>query len=222
MSAKLRTFSQSKSMFNKAKFRKVGKKAILFLLVVVPFILNAQLSIGIKAGLNFVNVTSAAGINADSRSGYMIGGFISPKPKKLVGFRSEIILSRQGYDYKTNTNTGTVNLDYLLLPQLITFSITKKFEVHIGGQMAFLMNTGVDSSGGSSGGSLFDYFNRFDYGLAGGVQVSPFSGLFIGARYNINLKEINKLPPVGGSNPNFIPREFIKNNVLQLYAGWRF
>jgi hypothetical protein len=195
---------------------------ILSLLLCLPFAATAQLSIGAKAGLNFVNVTDPAGINAGSRSGYMIGGFISPKPKKLIGFRSEIILSRQGYDYQSNTNTGTVNLDYLLLPQLITFNFTKRFEVHLGGQAAFLMNATVDSTGGNGNGSLFDYFNRFDYGLAGGVQVAPFKGLFLGARMNASLHDMNKTLPLGGNNPNFIPKEFIKNNVLQLYAGWRF
>jgi hypothetical protein len=188
----------------------------------LPFSAEAQISIGAKVGLNFVNVTDPAGINASSRSGYMIGGFISPKPKKLIGFRSEIILSRQGYDYQSNTNTGTVNLDYLLLPQLITFNFTKRFEVHLGGQAAFLMNAAVDSAGGNGNGSLFDYFNRFDYGLAGGVQVVPFKGLFLGARMNVSLQDMNKTLQQGGINPNFIPKEFIKNNVLQLYAGWRF
>lgn len=196
----------------------------LFTTVLIVSSVNAfsQISIGAKAGLNFVNVTSPAGINASSRSGYMIGGFISPKPKKLIGFRSEIILSRQGYDYKTNTSTGTVNLDYLLLPQLITLNFTKRFEVHLGGQAAFLMNAAVDSAGGSGGGSLFDYFNRFDYGLAGGVQVSPFKGLFIGARFNVSLHDLNKELSLGGSHPSFAAKELIKNNVLQLYTGWRF
>lgn len=181
----------------------------------------SQLSIGLKAGLNFANVTNTAGINANSRSGYMIGGFISPKAKKLIGFRSEFILSRQGYDYKSNSNTGKVNLDYLLLPQLITFNITKKFELHAGGQIGFLLNANADSTGGTAEG-LLDYFNRFNYSIAGGVQVSPFGGLFIGARFNVSLSNINTELPLGaGPSPNFIPKEFIKNNVLQLYAGWR-
>lgn len=198
------------------------KKIYLFFIACVPLWTYAQLGIGVKAGINFTNVTNTAGINASSRSGYMFGGYISPKPKKLIGFRSEIILSRQGYDYKTTSNTGTVNLDYLLLPQLITFNFTKRFEVHLGGQAAFLLNTGVDSSAGNGNGSLFDYFNRFDYGFVGGIQVAPFSGLFLGARYNVSLHDMNKALPIGGNNPNFIPKDFIKNNVLQLYAGWRF
>jgi len=124
-------------------------KKIVLILLLLPAIGYSQLSIGIKAGFNFVNVTNTAGINADSRSGFMIGGYIAPKPKKLIGFRSEILLSRQGYNYKNNTNTGTVDLDYLLLPQLITFNFSKRFEVHLGGQAAFLMNAAVDSTGGS-------------------------------------------------------------------------
>ena len=198
------------------------QRVIFFLLILLPSLTNAQLGIGIKAGLNFANVTDPAGINANSRTGYMIGVYFSTRKKKLIGFRSEIILSRQGYDYKTATNTGNVNLDYLLLPQLITLNFTKKFQLHAGGQAAFLLNATVDSSGGSSGGSLFDYFNRFDYGLVGGAEVSPISGFFIGGRINVSMKNINKEQPIGGGSPNFIPKEFVKNNVVQLYAGWRF
>lgn len=197
-------------------------RKLLFLFLCIPFSGNAQLQIGVKAGINFVDVTNTAGINADSRSGYMIGGYIAPRPQKLIGFRTELMLSRQGYDYKTNTNTGTVNLDYLLLPQLITFNFSKRVELHLGGQAAFLLNAAADSSGGSES-SLFKYFNRFDYGVVGGVQITPFKGLFIGGRFNASLNNLNKEQQTGnGGSPGFVPKEFIKNNVLQLYAGWRF
>lgn len=191
----------------------------LVLLLLLPLCAGAQIQIGIKAGLNFANVTNTAGINADSRTGYMIGGFIAPKPKGFFGFRSEIILSRQGYDYKSNTNTGHVNLDYLLLPQLFTLNFTKKAQLHAGPQFGFLMNAAVDSSGGSSGGSLFSYFNRFNLGLAGGAEVSPLFGLFFGARMNLSLSNMNSNTSSG--NPNFIPKANIKNNVVQVYVGWR-
>ena len=198
------------------------KRSFILLTVIFPLLLNAQLRIGLKAGLNFANITNSAAINSNSRTGYMIGGYISPKAKKLLGFRSELILSRQGYDYKSNTNTGTVNLDYLLLPELITLNITKKLQFHAGLQAAFLLNAKVDSTGGGNTGSLFNYFNRFDYGVAGGVEVSPIFGLFIGVRANISFNKVNKDSPAGSSWPNFIPKLDAKNNVVQLYAGWRF
>jgi Outer membrane protein beta-barrel domain len=198
-------------------------KNFKWLFIILFFNTTASSQFGIKAGYNYVNVSGPGSINTDSRSGFMIGSFFGPRTKKLFGFRSEFILSRQGYDYKTATNTGNVNLDYLLLPQLLTLNFTKKFEVHAGGQIAFLLNAGVDSTGGSNNnGSLLSYFNRIDYGLIGGAQVSPFSGLFIGARINVSMKSITREQPVGSSTPSFIPKVDLRNNVVQLYAGWRF
>ncbi len=196
------------------------KKLILFFLF-LPVFCSAQIGIGVKAGLNFANVTNTSGFNNSSRTGYMIGGYIAPKVKKVLGFRSEIILSRQGYDYKSNTNTGNVNLDYLLLPQLFIIKFPKLVQVHAGAQVAFLLNAVVDSTNGNNSGSLFDYFNRFDYGLAGGVEIFPFKGFFIGGRINVSLQNVNKEPPLGGNWPNYVPRLDAKNNVVQLYAGWR-
>lgn len=196
-------------------------KKLLILFLLFPSIINAQIGIGIKGGLNFANVTNASGINANSKTGYMIGGYIAPGGKKLLGFRSELLLSRQGYNYKTATNTGNVNLDYLLLPQVINLKFSKFIQVQVGGQIAFLLNAKVDSTGSGSG-SLFDYFKRFDYGVVGGAEIFPFMGFFIGGRINVSLNNANEEAPVSGSWPNFIPRVNAKNNVVQLYAGWRF
>ena len=195
------------------------KHFLIFLLL--PVFCSGQIGIGLKAGLNFANVSNTAGFTNSSRTGYLVGGYFSPRAKKLLGFRSELILSRQGYDYKTGTNTGNVNLDYLLLPQLIVLNFTKHFQVQVGGQAAFLLNAKVDSTNGNNSGSLFNYFKRFDYGIAGGAEIFPFMGLFFGARINVSLNQVNKQPPLGGNWPNFIPRLDAKNNVVQLYAGWR-
>ncbi len=193
------------------------RKTLFILFITLPVLCYSQLNLGLKAGLNFANVTNASEIKASNRTGYMLGGYISPKASKTLGYRSEIILSRQGYDYKTGSNTGKVDLDYLLLPQLITLNFTKFVQVHAGGQIAFLLNAEVDSTGNSNGGSLLDYFNRFDYGLAAGAEIFPFKGLFIGARINISLNSVS----AEGTRPNFIPDIDARNNVVQVYAGWR-
>jgi Outer membrane protein beta-barrel domain len=197
------------------------KKLMIILLLTLPTFLNAQFGIGVKAGLNFANIKDESGFNSDSRTGYMVGAYIAPGAKKFLGFRSEIILSRQGYNYKTTTNTSEVNLDYLLLPQLFVLRFLKLVQVHAGVQGAFLLNANVDSTGPGSG-SLFDYFKRFDYGLAGGVEIFPFKGFFVGGRLNISLNNLNEQAPLGGSWPAFIPRVDAKNNVVQIYTGWRF
>ena len=193
---------------------------LLYIVISASAIAQLNISIGIKGGLNFANIADASDINNSSKTGYMLGGYIGPKKRTGFGFRSEIILSRQGYNYKTNTNTGNVNLDYLLLPQLFTLNFTKLVQLHAGGQVAILLNANVDSTGGNNNGSLLEYFNRFDYGIVGGAEISPLLGFFIGARLNISLSAANK--NASANWPDFIPKVDTKNNVVQVYTGWRF
>jgi hypothetical protein len=101
------------------------RKIFLTAVIIVPLFSLAQF--GIKAGVNFANVTNASDINSSSESGFLAGVFLAPPSTGVLGFRTELIFSRQGYNYKTNTNTGTVNLDYILLPQLMQINITKFF-----------------------------------------------------------------------------------------------
>ena len=144
-----------------------------------------------------------------------------------MGFRTEFIFSKQGYNFANASTTGKVNLNYLLLPQLFVINITRFFEIHAGFQMAFLLNATADSSKPASANnpyaSIMDYYNRFDYGVCGGVEIKPFRRLFIGARYNISLNNLYKMPEDGGSMastvPPFVPSSGdvnFKNNVIQV------
>lgn len=200
------------------------KKHILFLLLVLPAGLFAQ--IGIKGGINFANITKVSSINNTSRSGFHVGAFISPLSRGLFGSRTELIYSRQGYDYKTNTNTGNVNLDYLTLPQYMTINLTRLFQVQVGGQISYLLNAKVDSTGGSGSGTvntLMDYYNRLDFGFGGGIEIHPKKGLLLGARMNISLADLYKDAASGSpSSPSFIPQQAVKNNLFQVFLGYHF
>jgi hypothetical protein len=157
-----------------------------------------------------------------------VGLFLAPPSKGVISSRTELVYSRQGYSYESNANTGNVNLDYILLPQLMGINITKFVQLQLGAQMAFLINAKVDSNTASSGsnpyGKVMDYYNKFDYGFAAGVEVHPFMGLLVGARYNLSLGNLYKDPSSypSGTTPEFIPPVDVKNNVVQLFAGWRF
>lgn len=185
--------------------------------------------IGVKAGVNFANVTKASSINNDSRTGFHAGVFLAPFSKGIIGSRTELIFSRQGYNYKTSTNTGNVNLDYIMMPQYISINITKYFSIQFGGQIAYLLNAKADSTAATSGdasspfASVTKFYNRFDYGYGGGIEIHPVSGLIIGARANISLNKLyDPSSFTSGANPSFIPKVDVKNNVFQLFAGWRF
>lgn len=202
------------------------KKLILCLTLTIPVALLAQ--IGIKGGVNFANVTKASSINNSSKTGFHAGIFLAPPTKGIIGSRTELIFSRQGYDYKTGNNTGNVNLNYIMLPQYMSINITKYFSIQFGGQMAYLLNAKVDSSttGGGTGdpySGITKLYNRFDYGYGGGIEIHPVSGLVIGARANISLGKLyDPSSYSSGESPSFIPKVDIKNNLFQIFAGWRF
>jgi hypothetical protein len=189
-----------------------------------------SLGFGIKAGLNFTNVTGTSSISNGNETGYQVGIFLDPSTKSILGSRTELVYSHQGYNYSTGQTTGKVFLDYLMLAQLMSINITHFFQIQIGTQFGYLLNAKVDSSGPSTGNAQVDqalnYYNRFIFGFSGGVEVRPFLGILVGARYNLSLTNLYKTPDYSsGQPPSFLPSTSdvnFKNNLVQVYVGYRF
>lgn len=199
------------------------KKIILPVILFTPFLLHAQF--GIKAGLNFAKVSNAASINSSTKSGFNAGLLLAPVSKKILSSRTELIFSRQGYDYKTSSNTGNVNLDYIQLGQMASINITKYVSILLGAQTSYLISAQADSTkntGGQSGtySNIMNLYNRIDYGYALGAEVHPVMGLIIGARYNVSLANVYK--DIQSMQAPSFTSEDAKNNVVQIFAGWRF
>src|SRR5436305_4840188 len=160
-------------------------KIIFPIVVLFPFLVQAQ--IGIKAGLNFANVAKASSINSSSHSVFHVGLLLAPASKKIIGSRTELIFSRQGYNYKTNVNSGNVDLSYVQMAQFMSINLTKYFSLMFGAQTAYLVSAQTDSSNGSNSSTenkMMSLMNRVDYGYAVGAEVHPVLGLLIGVRYN--------------------------------------
>jgi hypothetical protein len=192
------------------------------------------LGFGIKAGLNFADVTGASDLNTSSLAGFNLGIFIDPHTRGVLGSRTELVFSRHGYNYASDTANGSVNLDYIMLAQYMAIHITKYFEIYIGGQTSYLLGVKVDSSNQSMTGgnaavsSVLSYYNRFDFGYGGGFEVHPYKGICIGGSYSISLSNLYKQLASSytqGGQPSFYPNAAsinLKNNVVQIYAGYRF
>lgn len=198
------------------------KNIFIFLLLIIPSFTFAQL--GFKAGLNFANVTNASSINAGTRTGYHLGILFAGSSKSILSSRTEMLYSRQGYNFSQNENTGTVDLSYLMFPQLLAINVTKFVQLQIGAQVSYLLNAKVDSTmstGNPSADKVINLFNRFDYGFAGGIEVHPVKMVVAGARLNISLGNLYK-EPEPGEQYNFIPDINMRNNLFQLYAGLKF
>ena len=181
-------------------------------------------NLGLKFGYNWSYVTvNTAGFSPDNKSGFMAGVFFSPSQKKGFGFRSEIVFSRQGYSFDNGgSNTAVLN-DYLYLPQMTTFNITKLLQLQAGAQIGYLLNSKLVRDKDST---ITDLMNRIDYGFAAGVELNPVKGLLLGARYNLGLGKLNKQFEASASNPYPLPfnpeTTNLKNGVVQFFVGYRF
>jgi Outer membrane protein beta-barrel domain len=194
---------------------------------------HRSLGIGIKAGLNFTNVTGTSSISNSSETGFLVGLFLNPESHSILGSTTELVYSHQAYNYSTGQTTGTTYLNYLMLAQLMDINITHFVQIQIGTQFGYLLNAKTDSNtmtipGVPYANTILDYYNRFIFGFSGGVEVRPILGLLVGARYNLSLTDLYKIPSSTSANeppPSFIPSSNdinFKNNVIQVYVGWRF
>ena len=198
------------------------KKITILIVLFCPVILTAQ--IGIKAGINFAKVSGTTDINSSRQSGFHAGIFLAPPSKKIISSKTEFLFSRQGYNYKTNSSTGNIKLDYFTQAQFMCINITKFVQLQFGAQTAILLSAVADTSNNSGTanpyGKIMDLYNRFDYGYALGAEIHPVAGLTIGARYNVSLAKIYKNIQ-SLQKPSFTSED-AKNNVVQLSVGWRF
>ncbi len=204
------------------------KKILFVLLLSSPYIVMAQF--GVKAGWNYTNVTSVSSINSQASSGFNAGVFFTTPYNKILGNKTELVFSKQGYDYSTGSVTGKVNLDYIMLPTYLVINITKFFQIHFGFESAYLINATADSTSTTNSGmygqynQILNYYNRFQLAIGGGAEIHPISGLLIGARINFSLTNLYSIPSTSAPTepPSFVPTVNVKSNLFQIYAGWKF
>jgi hypothetical protein len=188
--------------------------------------------IGIKAGYNFTKlIGSTPEFRPNNQSGFMVSGFYAT-PSKGLGYRTELVFSRQGFSFDHNGNRQAVAQDYVYMPQLTTFTIAKKVQLQAGGQIGYLLNAKADSDvDQSKEEEIVKYMNRIDYGAAAGVEIYPFKGLILGARYNVSLGNMYKKyteETTGSPTPMPLPLPFNpadfkgKNAVVQFFLGYQF
>lgn len=182
--------------------------------------------LGIKAGANFSNLYVADVSNERMKVGFLGGLFGKFPVSRGFSIQPELLYSVKGArDIYNNFVQGSgeyrFNLGYMELPVLAVVNISKNFNIHGGGYAAYLVNANVkdvNSNGTIKGAAELnaDNFNRWDYGLAGGIGFD-IENLSLGARYNYGLAEIGK----SGSLSGDLTRSS-KNAGFSIYMGLGF
>ena len=99
--------------------------------------------------------------------------------------------------------------------------MAKNFNLHVGGYAAYLAGANIKQL--KSNGDLntiadlkADDFNRFDFGLLGGLGVDV-QNFTIGARYNYGLRDVGK-----SGNITSDALRNSKNSAVSVYVGLGF
>lgn len=178
--------------------------------------------LGIKGGFNVTSLLDNSAESGNMKIGINAGVFLRIAMNDLISFQPEFIYTMKGgtLDYN-DLVSGSVKFsaNYLEVPLLAVFNITKNVNLQGGVYLASLSNVKVKNKG-SLGTYNFealnkDDFNTFDFGLAGGIGVD-FDKLSAGLRYDFGLRSIGNKKTFGGQTVRFPDA---RNSAFQIYVG---
>lgn len=188
------------------------KRLLFFFLGFVGLIVSslAQISFGVKGGLNVnqTNVNISSIIGTQTSIGFHAGGFAQMSLNKKFSFSPELQYSRRGY--KVGSSGYTVNVNYIELPLLFSYSLNKMVGVDLG----------ADPSIEISSNTTLPY-NKFDFGAVMGVRAYVTEKIFLTARYYDGFLSILDVQYQAGPNPSQSWDVHEKTRVIQLGAGYK-
>lgn len=165
---------------------------------------NAQeIKFGAKSGFNFSTVNGSNTNNIDYVTSYHVGVVSEIPISEKFSFQPEIMYSRQGYSF----NDDIVALNYLNIPLMGKYYVTKGLSLEAGPQIGFLLSAKNEKT------DVKDSFKTVDFGVNFGLGYKLENGLNFGVRYNLGLTDINNIE--GSSSKN-------KNGVFQVSVGYFF
>ncbi|MFT3825396.1 MAG: porin family protein [Chitinophagaceae bacterium] len=182
--------------------------------------------IGIKAGVNLSNLYVDDVKDENMKVGYNFGLYAKLPVAKGFSIQPELLYTSKGsklaYDNAFGTGEYRFNLNYIEVPVLAVLNLTPNFNLQLGGYASYLTSANIknldkDKDEISDVASLkTENFNRFDYGLVGGLGVD-IQNFTIGARYNYGLREVGKSGSIAGQATNNS-----KNSVISVFLGLGF
>jgi hypothetical protein len=186
---------------------------------------------GFKGGVNVsqLYIDKVDGNTERSKWGWHAGIFLKAPVSDYFAFQPELLYTSAGtkVSYQGSNFLGVrpgevrYNLNYLQLPLLASITLGP-VSIQAGPYASYLIDANIrnlqidDPLEPTAGMGLNEReFERFDYGLAGGLAIDV-KGFQLGARYNYGLREISNKGLTGMLVNNS------KNSVAQIFIGVAF
>jgi hypothetical protein len=177
---------------------------------------QVQFALGVKAGPNFANIDTKAGLgeNYKSRTGFHGGAFALIKLTK-IGIQPEILFSQQGSTINFNSQDLNANYSYVNIPVILKLYLVGGLNLQAGPQFGFITKAEQEfpdlQTGNITKEDIKDQLKGMDLSAALGLGWDLPFGLTIDARYNLGLSDIS----------DFEGSETAKNQVFQLSVGFK-
>ena len=184
---------------------------------------NAQNDVGgwslqPKAGINLATMTNDD--EAKTRIAFVAGAELEYQATPMLSVSAGALYSQQGSDADGQGMNGTVKMDYVNIPILANYYVTKGLAVKVGIQPGFLVNdkVKVSANGVSAEVGLKDAYkaagidadiSSFDLAIPLGISYE-FNHVVLDARYNLSLTKA--ISAYGEST---------KHSVFQITIGYK-
>lgn len=203
--------------------------AIALVAAVASFPLTASAQqVGVKAGVNFANLTNADDVFGDDtqRIGLVGGLFVTVPATERFSFQIEGLYTEKGVTFEDTIEgidvEADVRLRYFEVPVLgranfSTSGSTTNFYVIAGAAPAFKLGAHVSAEAGDEEESedIGDDVESVDLGLVGGLGVE-FGNFVIDGRYTHGLMSI------AADDDSDDDEDDVKNRVFTVTVGYRF
>lgn len=206
--------------------RNVG--LLLCAAAMVLLVTNAQAQrssarVGFKGGLNLSNLYVNSTHTDNARVGYHAGFYAQLFQSEAFSIQPEVNFSTKGtgVTWADGNSVGTktkFNLSYIDIPVLAVFKLGQAAEIHLGPYWSYLVHAEIRNNGSDPNNEFDtidrDNFDRWDYGLVGGIGFNLGKAAQLGVRYNYGLNPIANSQGAKNTFGNS------KNQVAQLYLAF--
>lgn len=160
-----------------------------------------DLDLGVKAGVNFANVSDVDDLS--SKTGFHAGIFAGIKFSEKLGIQADLLYSQQGAEF----DAGEFDLSYVNVPIVLKYYLVQGLNIQAGPQFGFIVDDKISLD---VFGDIADAEKADVSGIVGAGYDFPF-GIRVDARYNFGLTDVSK--DIDGTN---------RNNVFSVALGYSF